>query len=136
MNAMTPGGLTADSTTLPPKAHDDHVRLTDDDEPFGDRAAPFGADPSPSRGKRAARADAVPPHLSGIEVRLSVEVGGLRLSLKDLMEVEPGQLFALDKMTAEPVSVLVNGKVFARGEIVAVGERFGVRLTEISGGAG
>ena len=51
--------------------------------------------------------------------------------------VEPGQLFALDRMTHEPVTILVNGKPFANGEVVAMGERFGVRLLNIlPGGAG
>jgi len=65
-----------------------------------------------------------------------VEVGGLNIALKDLMSVEPGQLLALDRMTSEPVSVLVNGKPFARGEIVAIGDRYGVRLLEIVPAAG
>jgi flagellar motor switch protein FliN/FliY len=74
-----------------------------------------------------------------IELSLTVEVGSLSIALKDLMSVEPGQLLALDRMTSEPVSVLVNGQPFARGEIVAVGDRYGVRLLEIvsaAGGAG
>jgi flagellar motor switch protein FliN/FliY len=74
-----------------------------------------------------------------IELSLTVEVGSVGIALKDLMAVEPGQLLALDRMTSEPVSVLVNGQPFARGEIVAVGDRYGVRLLEIvsaAGGAG
>lgn len=74
---------------------------------------------------------AVPPHLAGIEVTLSVEIGSHRLPLKDLLSVDPGQLFALDRMTSDPVSILVNGKPFAQGEIVAIGDRFGVRLLDI-----
>lgn len=146
MNAFSPGGMTPDPETLPPKSRaDEHVRLTmdfdDDGAAFSEPAAALGpsaaADLQPGRGKRGQPKPegnaAMPPQLAGIEVRLSVEVGGQRLPLRDLMQVEPGQLFPLDRMTAEPVSVLVNGKPFARGEIVAVGERFGVRLTEICG---
>ncbi|WP_199555006.1 FliM/FliN family flagellar motor switch protein [Sandaracinobacteroides hominis] len=149
MNAISPGGLTPDPETLSPKARagDDHVRLTmdfdDDPATFTEPAAALGpsaaADAQTGRAKRnqpkPEAGTAMPPQLAGIEVRLSVEVGGLRLPLRELMQVEPGQLFPLDRMTAEPVSVLVNGKPFARGEIVAVGERFGVRLTEICGEA-
>lgn len=77
------------------------------------------------------------PLLAGIEVTLSVEIGSHRLPLRELMTVDPGQIFALDRMTNEPVCVLVNGKPFARGEIVAMGDRFGVRIVELSaGGAG
>lgn len=88
--------------------------------------------------ERSQRA-ALLPQFAGIELSLTVEVGSLRIALKDLVAVEPGQLLALDRMTNEPVSVLVNGKPFARGEIVAVGDRYGVRLLEIvtpTGGAG
>jgi len=73
----------------------------------------------------------VPPQLAGIEVTLTVEIGSHRLPLKDLLSIDPGQLFALDRMTADPVAILVNGKPFALGEIVAIGDRFGVRLVDI-----
>ena len=79
----------------------------------------------------------VPAQLASIEVTLSVEVGNRMVPLRDLLTVEPGQLFALDRMTHEPVTILVNGKPFANGEVVAMGERFGVRLLNIlPGGAG
>lgn len=91
------------------------------------------AGPAPRRADpvAAARALGIPVPLAKIEVTVSVEVGRTRLSLADLVSVEPGELVALDRMTSAPVDVLVNGKPFARGEIVAIGERFGVRLTEL-----
>ncbi len=73
----------------------------------------------------------LPIRLAGIEVTLSVELGRRQLSLRDLMTSAPGQLFALDTLTSEPVEVLVNGRLFARGEVVAMGDQFGVRLTEL-----
>ncbi len=76
---------------------------------------------------------AVPPLLADIEVTLSVEVGCHRLPLSQLLAVEPGQIFALDRMTNEPVSILANGKPFGQGEIVALGERFGIRLLSLAG---
>ncbi|WP_448581897.1 FliM/FliN family flagellar motor switch protein [Thermaurantiacus sp.] len=79
----------------------------------------------------AARALGIPLPLAKIEVTVSVEVGRTRLRLADLVSVAPGELVALDRMTNAPVDILVNGKLFARGEIVAIGERFGVRLTEL-----
>jgi flagellar motor switch protein FliN/FliY len=107
---------------------------TDEPAPGHARSAPEQPADQPAR--RTARPAAapgpqVPAALAGIEVNLSVEVGNLKLPLKDLLSVEPGRLFALDRMTSEPVTILVNGKPFARGEIVAIGERFGVRLLEI-----
>ena len=76
----------------------------------------------------------VPAQLAAIEVLLSVEVGSHRLPLRDLLGVEAGQLFTLDRRTSEPVTVLVNGRPFAAGEIVAIGEHFGVRLLDILSG--
>jgi flagellar motor switch protein FliN/FliY len=120
-----------------PTAQDGHDPLHDLDPPEAPlpaeeppsgraRAAPSGARPEPGRtGGR------VPAHLAAIEVTLSVEIGCHQIPLRDLLSVEPGQLVPLDRMTAEPVSVLVNGKPFARGEVVAIGERYGVRLLEI-----
>lgn len=123
MNAMPPKGLKPDARA---KGAANSVHLTREMLEEEGLESPFSA--AESGGKPA---NTMSPMLAGIEVRLSVEVGSLRLPLRDLMTTEPGQLFALDRMTSEPVSVLVNGKPFARGEIVAVGDRFGVRLIEI-----
>ena len=107
----------------------------------GDAAPPSGAaghgrrrpDPAPSTGARArAAAGDLPAHLAGIEVTLSVEIGRARLALSDLMAVEPGQLFDLDTLVSEPVSILVNGRPFATGEVLAVGDRFGVRILALA----
>ncbi len=101
------------------------------------RQSPPGAEPNGSVStaqpapQTPAQPLAMPPQLAGIEVTLTVEIGSHRLPLKDLLSIDPGQLFALDRMTTEPVSILVNGKPFAHGEIVAIGDRFGVRLLDI-----
>ena len=140
MNAIPPKGQMATrsakgvKTDPPGESADEHVRLTMDfaSELATDAvaAAPGAAEESDPRA--APPPPPVPAGLAALELTLTVEVGQLRIPLKDLMAVEPGQLLALDRMTAEPVAVLVNGKLFARGEIVAVGERFGVRLTDIA----
>ncbi|PZU49891.1 MAG: flagellar motor switch protein FliN [Sphingomonas sp.] len=140
MNAIPPKGQMAArsakgaKTDTPGDSTDEHVRLTMDfaSELATDAvaAAPDAAEESDPR--TAPLQQSVPAGLAALELTLTVEVGQLRIPLKDLMAVEPGQLLALDRMTAEPVAVLVNGKLFARGEIVAVGERFGVRLTDIA----
>jgi flagellar motor switch protein FliN/FliY len=99
--------------------------------PGAGQAQPDPAAATGSQGPTRPVRGALPPQFAGIELALTVEVGGLNIALRDLMSVEPGQLLALDRMTSEPVSVLVNGKPFARGEIVAIGDRYGVRLLEI-----
>ncbi|WP_439534869.1 flagellar motor switch protein FliN [Polymorphobacter sp.] len=70
----------------------------------------------------------------GIAVRLSVEVGAVRLPLRDVLALQPGSVHTLDRRVDQPVDVLINDRLIARGEIVAVGDRFGVKLTEIMPG--
>lgn len=70
-----------------------------------------------------------------ITVRLSVEVGAIRMSLRDVLALEVGSVHALDRRVDQPVDVLINERLIARGEIVAIGDRFGVKLTEIVPGA-
>lgn len=101
-------------------------------------SADSGAEPGAEQTQRTQRSGrgGLLPQFGDIELSLTVEVGSLNIALKDLVSVEPGQLLALDRLTTEPVTVLVNGKPFARGEIVAVGDRYGVRLLEILSAAG
>lgn len=66
-----------------------------------------------------------------ISVRLAIEVGGLRLKLADVLAMAPGQVHVLDRRVDQPVDVLISDRLVARGEIVSVGDRFGVRLTEV-----
>lgn len=68
-----------------------------------------------------------------IAVRLSVEVGAVKLPLRDVLAMQVGAVHTLDRKVDAPVDVLINERLIARGEIVAIGDRFGVRLTEIVG---
>lgn len=77
------------------------------------------------------RSAGVPMRLAGIEVTLTVQLGRRQVALRDLLSSAPGQLFALDQLTDEPVDILVNGQLFARGEVVSIGDQFGVRLVAL-----
>lgn len=66
-----------------------------------------------------------------ISVRLAIEVGSIRLKLADVLAMAPGQVHVLDRRVDQPVDVLISERLVARGEIVSVGEKFGVRLTEV-----
>lgn len=70
-----------------------------------------------------------------ISVRLSVEVGAVKMTLRDVLALQVGAVHALDRRVDQPVDVLINERLIARGEIVAIGDRFGVKLTEIVTGA-
>lgn len=69
--------------------------------------------------------------LGAVEVRLRVEVGAARLTLAELAALGPGATFELDRRSDERVDILINDRVVAKGEIVTIGDRFGVRLLEI-----
>jgi flagellar motor switch protein FliN/FliY len=71
-----------------------------------------------------------------ISVRLAIEVGGIRLKLADVLNMAPGQVHVLDRRVDQPVDVLISERLVARGEIVSVGDKFGVRLTEVLPGNG
>lgn len=69
--------------------------------------------------------------LDAVEVEVSVELGRHTLTLDQALHLGEHSQIELDKMVGEPVEVKLNGKLFARGEVVTVNENFGVRLTEI-----
>ena len=66
-----------------------------------------------------------------VNVKMTVELGGNRLPINDILLWGDGTMVELECMDREPVDVLVNGKLFARGEVVVVGETFGVKITEL-----
>ena len=69
--------------------------------------------------------------LSDVEVHLSVQLGQVRLPLRDLLALDAGSVVELDRSAESPVDVLVNGTLVARGEVVVVEGEFGVRITSI-----
>ena len=66
-----------------------------------------------------------------IPLTLEVVVGTTVIQIKELLNFGPGSVIELDRDTTEPVDIKVNGKLIAKGELVVVGEKFGVRITEI-----
>jgi len=68
-----------------------------------------------------------------IPVDLIVELGRARLTIKELSELEVDEIVELDRASDSPLDVIVGGKLFARGEVVMVGERLALRITELVG---
>ncbi|OGP54907.1 MAG: flagellar motor switch protein FliN [Deltaproteobacteria bacterium RBG_13_52_11b] len=66
-----------------------------------------------------------------IPLEVSVELGRTKMLIKDLLLLGQGSVIELNKMAGEPIEILVNQKLVARGEVVVVNEKFGVRLTDI-----
>jgi flagellar motor switch protein FliN/FliY len=69
--------------------------------------------------------------LLDIPLEVTVELGRTRLALRELLALGAGSVVELGKLAGEPLDVLVNGKLVARGECVMVNDKFGVRLTDI-----
>jgi len=66
-----------------------------------------------------------------VPLEVTVELGRTNKTIKEILEISPGTIVELDKMAGEPVDILVNGKLVAKGEVVVIDENFGVRITEI-----
>lgn len=69
--------------------------------------------------------------LLDVPLTITVELGKTTVPIRQILEYGQGSLIALDKLAGEPIDLLVNGKYFARGEVVVIDENFGVRLTSI-----
>lgn len=66
-----------------------------------------------------------------IPLEVSVELGRTRLLVNELLKLNRGSVIELAKSTGEPLNIFVNQKLIARGEVVSVNEKYGVRITEI-----
>jgi flagellar motor switch protein FliN/FliY len=69
--------------------------------------------------------------LADVQVELAVEIGRVKLPLRDLLSLAPGAVLELDRAADAPVDVLVNGCLVARGEVVVIDGEFGVRVTAV-----
>lgn len=71
--------------------------------------------------------------LQDIDVRLTVELGRKQMRLRDVLALGENSIVELDRLTDDPLDILVNGKLIARGEVVAQGNRFAIRVLELVG---
>jgi flagellar motor switch protein FliN/FliY len=69
--------------------------------------------------------------IKDVPLEVTVELGRTSKAISDILDFAPGTIIELDKIAGEPVDVLVNGKLVAKGEVVVIEENFGVRVTEI-----
>lgn len=74
--------------------------------------------------------------LANVELDVSVSLGHTRKSIREILSLGPGSVLELDTQAGEAVDIEVNGRVVARGEVVVVGENYGVRITELVSPAG
>lgn len=95
--------------------------------------AQAGAPPMAGAG---AQAHGAPPVQSldfilDIPLKVAVELGRTKMPIREILQLAQGSVVELSKFAGEPLEVLVNEKLIARGEVVVVNEKFGIRLTDI-----
>jgi flagellar motor switch protein FliN len=90
-----------------------------------------GAGSGPASGKGSGVRDRNLDLILDIPLKVSVELGRTRMPVSELLNLTQGSVIELAKLAGEPMEVLVNDKLIARGEAVVVNEKFGVRLTDI-----
>jgi flagellar motor switch protein FliN/FliY len=82
---------------------------------------------TPGNGKPGMNID----RLMDVPLRVSVELGRTRMTLRQAVDLQPGSVVELDRLAGDPVDVYVNEKLFAHGEVVVVADKFAVRVTEL-----
>ena len=68
-----------------------------------------------------------------VPVSLTIELGSCQMPMKEVLQLNVGSVVQLDKPADAPVELSVNGKLIARGEVVVIEDRFGVKITEVIG---
>jgi flagellar motor switch protein FliN/FliY len=107
--------------------------------PAGEQGLPeLAAAPSVNAAQFAALApqdanghDAAIDLLLDVSLQISVELGRTRMTIGEILTLKSGAVIELDKLAGEPADILVNGTLIARGEVVVVDEKFGVRVLEV-----
>lgn len=66
-----------------------------------------------------------------IPVKMTVELGRTKMTIKELLRLSPGAIVSLDGLAGEPLDILINGYLIAQGEVVVVSDKFGIRITDI-----
>lgn len=87
--------------------------------------APEAASPDP------ALAPAAYHILRNVEVEITLEIGRRRMRIADVLKLAPGQTLSLSKAAGEPLDIYINGRLLGRGEAVVLGDRYGIRITEL-----
>lgn len=100
-------------------------------EAAGKTESPVFAPPPPVIQDMAVPQDSNLDRILDIPLLLSAQLGSTRMLIKDLLQLGPGSIVELDKLAGEPLEILVNERLVARGEVVLVNEKFGIRLTDV-----
>lgn len=109
-------------------------QIPTDAPPAAQAPAPGGA-ASGGSGAQAAKKTSAPVQsldfILDIPLKVSVELGRTKMAIREVLQLSQGSVVELSKFAGESLEVLVNDKLIARGEVVVVNEKFGIRLTDI-----
>jgi len=101
-----------------------------DDEGM-DTSIPENPSAPPEASRSNSSSDRGLEFLYDVPLQISVEVGRSKILLKDLLKMGEGYVIELDKLAGDPLDLYVNSRLIAKGEAVMVGEKFGIRLTDV-----
>ena len=96
---------------------------------------PPAANPPAPEGSNGARAGATLEALFDVSLPVVIEIGRTSLTVQEVLELTTGSVIELDRIVGEPVDIYVSDRKLAQGEVVVVGEHFGVRITRVLSGA-
>ncbi len=100
------------------------------------KGSPKSASPSPASFPPVDNEGAVPVQknldfILDIPMQVTVQVGSTKMAIRELLQLGQGSVVELEKLAGEAMEVLVNNKLVARGEVVVVNEKYGIRLTDV-----
>ena len=128
--AQTPPASTPKSTAPPPPAPA-YAQPAPQPKPQAQNVAVQPVQFAPLKPATVPGCDANIGLIMDVPLQITVELGRTRKLIRDILELAPGSVVELDKLAGEPVDILVNGKLIAKGEVVVIDENFGVRITDI-----
>jgi flagellar motor switch protein FliN/FliY len=97
----------------------------------GPLGGPLGAPPSGAASSKPTAPVQSLDFILDIPLKVTVELGRSKMAIREILQLAQGSVVELSKFAGEPLEVLVNDKLIARGEVVVVNEKFGIRLTDI-----
>lgn len=109
---------------------DSESATASDSQPFGGQAAQSTSFPSVQQADSGSSPKNI-DFILDIPMSVTVYVGSTKMAIRELLQLAQGSVIELDKLAGEPMDVMVNNKLVARGEVVVVNEKFGIRLTDV-----
>lgn len=131
-DAVTSGG--DDGEELDPLAEEMLKMMEDEGGGDGGGSMDIGGAMGGMAPAAGALGGGIPPNIArlmDVNLNVTIELGRTKHTLEQVLNLGEQSLVELDKQVGDPIDILVNGKVFARGEVVTVSENFGVRITEL-----